>query len=707
MSSNLKVALELKAIDNASKVVRAAMQTTLKSSQDASKGVAKHNNEQNKSAQSGIKASQTLTREFQRNAQAREALGIRSERAIQREITQTEAAYNRLSRSGQVSATEQARAFTTMKKRVGELRQEMGQLTKMQRAGNVMRGGAQIAAGIGAASMVLSEPVRKQMNYEQRLLHMTNVAYADEDAAGRIQKKGELETGIRHAVTYGGGSKDSAADALDKMLASGAVSIKSGLDLLPTIQKYATATNSETVDLANIAISLKRSFGVEDNDIEKALNMAIVAGQEGSFELADLAKFIPSHLAAAGNAGMSGLDDFSTLLALAQTSAITAGTNAEAGTNMANLLAKINSRDTATAASRIDYNGKGIDLPGSLAAAREQGLNSLDGFVAIVDKLVANDSRYQELQTQLQGASGSERETILNSMSSILEGSVVGRIVNDQGALRALVGYRANREYAQSVKDKSNEQRTLKPGEYAGDVNYEVLESSNAFQSERRQNAADFAEMDAVKPLSDILGEFSKKMAATAEEFPTLAAVVMGATTGIKALAAAAVAGAGVMMLTGGGKGSFLGKAAGAATSKAATTGAGSAANGVLKNAGKWAGRIAAPLMIYEGLNEFPIVPIQRNADRINELKQAGVTAPVVNNSDDYNALSWKEKSSYLALNSNKVGALDVWDEIKAFFTSTPQQPPVLPTVNIKLELDGRTIAEVVNDFNGQQAVRN
>lgn len=46
--------------------------------------------------------------------------------------------------------------------------------------------------------------------------------------------------------------------------------------------------------------------------------MAIKAGQAGSFELADMAKYLPEQLANAGNAGMKGLDDFATLLGLNQ-----------------------------------------------------------------------------------------------------------------------------------------------------------------------------------------------------------------------------------------------------------------------------------------------------------------------------------------------------------------------------------------------------
>jgi hypothetical protein len=90
-------------------------------------------------------------------------------------------------------------------------------------------------------------------------------------------------------------------------LASGTVDFKSAEQLLPMLQKYSTASGADSQDLAMIAIRLKQTFGVKDEDIPKALNMAIKAGQAGSFELADMAKYLPEQLANAGNAGMKGL----------------------------------------------------------------------------------------------------------------------------------------------------------------------------------------------------------------------------------------------------------------------------------------------------------------------------------------------------------------------------------------------------------------
>ncbi|QKJ05466.1 phage tail tape measure protein [Yersinia bercovieri] len=557
MSRGLNLALTLFARDNASKVLKKTLQDTVKQTADAAKASEKLGDTDSKSAEKGIKASRSLQAELKRQASARSTLGVRSEQDIQREIQQTQAAYLRLTRSGVMSANEQARAFSAMTDKVSRLKNELNganhSMTGLQRARMLGSGAAAVVGGITAASAVLAQPVRNQMSYDRRVAMMANTAYAERGVEGRLEGKKELGGVIRNAVTVGGGTKESAADTLDTLLASGAVEMDSAKTLLPVIQKYATATGADPKDLANIVIALKRSFDIKDEDVEKALNMSIVAGQKGSYELANMAKALPEQLALAKNLSMSGLDDYATLLGVNQGAAITSGSSSQAGTNVINLLAKINSKDAANAAARIKYNGKGIDLPGSLAAAKEKGINPIDAFMGIVDKVVANDPAYQKLEAKLKTAKGEERKQVLESMSKILEGSAIGTIIADQQALLGLLGYRGNKEYVQDVIKESNEQRDVKPGQGAGDVSFSVMSNANDVKAEQFNNAKDFAEMDAIKPLSDILGTLSKNLTDYSKEYPGLTTAVVGATDGIKAMGAAAAAFAGLRFLMGGG----------------------------------------------------------------------------------------------------------------------------------------------------------
>ncbi|UZX80124.1 phage tail tape measure protein [Yersinia ruckeri] len=715
MSRILNLALTLFARDNASKVLKKTLQDAIQQTNAAQKASEKLGDTDSKNAEKGIKASRSLQAELKRQASARTVLGVRSEQDVQREIQQTQAAYNRLTRSGVMSANEQARAFSAMTDKVSRLKNELNganhSMTGLQRARMLGSGAAAVVGGITAASAVLAQPVRNQMSYDRRISMMANTAYAERGVEGRLEGKKELGSVIRNAVTVGGGTKESAADTLDTLLASGAVEMDSAKTLLPVIQKYATATGADPKDLANIVIALKRSFDIKDEDVEKALNMSIVAGQKGSYELANMAKALPEQLALAKNLSMSGLDDYATLLGVNQGAAITSGSSSQAGTNVINLLAKINSKDAANAAARIKYNGKGIDLPGSLAAAKEKGINPIDAFMGIVDKVVANDPAYQKLEAKLKTAKGEERKQVLESMSKILEGSAIGTIIADQQALLGLLGYRGNKEYVQDVIKESNEQRDVKPGQGAGDVSFSVMSNANDVKAEQFNNEKDFAEMDAIKPLSDILGTLSKNLTDYSKEYPGLTTAVVGATSGIKAMGAAAAAFAGLRFLMGGG-------------------GTGPAGNGGISapgTLGKMTGNSIAVPLLYITAGSVAISSV-RDSLREDFAKKdmAGKVDSISTGTSGYSLvdLTWavvkdrlSKKGSSISVPSN-ITTADVNPfnasinnlagfGVPSYLSSGQQGQKNQPIqVTTKLEVDGRVLAEIVNDHNGTQAVR-
>lgn len=714
MARNLQLALSLLARDGASKVLKQAMQDIIKQTKATQKAGDEQAKSQQQNTSTAIRASRTLQDEYRRASSARSSLGIRSEREIQREIQQTQAAYNRLTRAGTMSANEQNRAFRAMTERVSKLRAELvgtsETMTRMQRMRVVGTTATAVVGGVVAAGAMLAQPVTNQMDYRSRLAMMANTAYAERGLAGRREGMNELDTLIRSSVRSGGGSKESAAETLNSMLSSGVVDMSSAKTMLPLIQKYSTATGAAPTDLANIAIKLKQSFGIKDEDLEKALNMAISAGQSGSFELKDMAKWLPSQLASASNAGMKGLDDFSVLLGWNQASAITAGSSDQAGNNLNNLLLKLNSQDASNAAARIKMpNGKGIDLSGSLANGVGKGINPLDAFNQIVDRVVASNPAYKKLEDKLKNATGIERTNIINSQAKILEGSGIGKIIADQQALLALLGYRGNKGYTKDVIADANAQRKLAPGQTAGDVNFSLMSEQSDFKINQLKNEKDFAEMNSVSPLTDALGDASEKLTKYAQEYPELTTAISGATTAIKAMSAAAIAFAGLSFLTGGGV-----KLPG---------GGGTSTGGVLgrtwetikgnggRIGGSLLGKLLAPLALYQGAQDAPLINVERgDAGARQRLKENKYSNPTERMLDGAKA---------------RPGLMDAIDEISSWWSSPstigqvdpattgvpsyllPQQQKSQPLmITTKVMLDQREIAQSVNEYNGEQSNR-
>ncbi|EFA4217908.1 TPA: phage tail tape measure protein [Escherichia coli] len=552
MAGNFKVGMTLTAKDEASQVLEKGKKKVVKATEGVEKATKKAGQEQKRTDDESINSTKRVVTELQRAARARETLGIRSEHEIRREIALTEASYNRLARSGVMSAREQARAWRATKEQIRELKREMRGVGTLAKAANIGGNVLTIGGGIAAGAAIMAQPVKKQMSYERQLAMMANTAFSDGGLEGRKAGLEQMKSSIRNAVTYGGGTKEDAAETLDALLKDG-ISFETASKWLPELMKYATASGASATDLAKVMIKGKKTFGFRDEDISTVLNMAIAAGKEGSFELNDMARWLSQQMGAASAAGMKGKDDFVKILALNEAAAITAGSSDEAGNNVVNLLAKLTSKDIETAAAGINYNGKGIDFSGTLTEAREHGLNPIDALSSLIDKIVASDKRYQELQKKLASARDKGEQTaVYDSMATLLEGFGVGKLVADRQALMALLAYRNNPEYRKKVEDAINQQRTLPEGQRAGDVDFKFISDTNDFKTGQAKNTLEFSQMDSVKKLADASGTVADAISWAGEKFPGLTTAVVGATTAIEAMTAAALTWAGVKILTGG-----------------------------------------------------------------------------------------------------------------------------------------------------------
>ncbi|OXI36772.1 phage tail tape measure protein [Burkholderia aenigmatica] len=508
----------------------------------------------------------------QRLANARQQLEIRSEQTIRREIDQTIAAYNRLARAGFSSTNEQARAFAALNARVADLRRELSGVQQQESAlartgrgiGMAWKAGAAVA-GAAAGAMVAAPAVRETMAYDRRLAMMANTAFSDRDVAGRRRGMGELNDAIVTAVRSGGGSREQAADTLDNLLASGAVSDKTAMSMLPTLQKYATATGADPNELGNIAIRAMQNFKIKEADIPRALDMALKGGQAGGFELRDMSKWLPQQMAMAKLAGMSGLQDFGKLVVANQASVITAGTRDEAGNNLVNLLEKLNSQDTQIKAKKL-----GIDLTGSLASSRAKGVNALDAFIGILENVMSRDKRYQSLKTKLATAPESQRKEIMESQIQLLEGTSIGKIIHDRQALGAAVAYMGQKDYRKRVESQ------VFDATMAVDSNFAMIANTPSFKADQLNNERVIAQQNIMGGLDRSLGDAATKLTDYARKYPELTAAIEGTTLGMRTLTAALTPLAFLALVRGGAgaAGAAGGVAAGAGVAGAVGAGA-------------------------------------------------------------------------------------------------------------------------------------
>ncbi|HFR1360813.1 TPA: phage tail tape measure protein [Shigella sonnei] len=733
MARDFKVSMTLEAKDDASRQVARALKETTGHAEKAAKAIKQQGKAQQQAAASAaaaakqqardsIAASRAQLDEARRMQRAREALGIRSEQAIQREIDRTIASYNRLTRAGTLSAREQARAYRQMQHQVAELRREMKGVTGLQRASAFFSKGGAIVGGAAAAGAAFVSPIRNRMNYDERLTEMANTAFSDADLKGRQAGLQRLDKMIRDNAMSSGLNKESVMDTVNTLLASGlkedAVS-----KLLPTITRYASAAKADPNELADIAVKARSTFGISDDQMPTMLNMAIAAGQSGNFELKDMAKWLGQQMAFAKKAGMSGLEDFGKLLTLNELAAVTAGSSDQAGNNVVNFLGKLTSQDAANAAANVKVSGnKGIDLPGTLAEARKNGIDQIEAFSRMIDEVVKSDKKYQQLQAKLKTLPKDDKSGIketLEAMSAILEGAGVGKILNDQQALMAMIAYRNGQGYKNEIEKNINKQRNLKPGEQgAGDVNFQFNKEQGWFKAQQFKNAKEFAELDSIKSLSDATGDAAGKVAEWAEQYPTLTAAVSGATTAIQGMTQAAIAFAGIKILTGGSAGAAAGAAAaGSAAGTAAK--AGSAFGWISKALGPAMAVTAAATFTsaeeedellngeakWKALREkYPQEVIDKARKKYQPWYQFGRGYATEN--ERWIKQYLETEGLGLPTPQHVMNAIQPVTPQSTTATTPPPQPTAPSSQVIRLEVDGQVLAETVNRFNAQEGVR-
>ncbi|WP_025918202.1 phage tail tape measure protein [Herminiimonas sp. CN] len=462
-------------------------------------------------------------------------------RDLQQDLTVLPPVVERLAKAANLAADNLEKIGQKGRRGLRETNEEASRLSKT--LDKLVTGGKAAGAAMAgwqAGKMVFAPHVDKMVDYDTKLAHLANVAMADKSPAERIAGKAQLNDAILDATRKGGGTRDDAADALQKMTGSGALSDKDALTMLPSVMKGATASGARPEEIADIGIRAMQNFGFKATDMPKIMDMAMKSGNLGGFELKDMAKWLPQQMAEAANLGMKGEKGLAQLLALNQASITTAGSTDMAGNNVANLLAKINSDDT-----KKDFKKQGIDLTGSLQHAIGKGVDPITAFAKLVDQVMLKDKRYVALEAKRKGATGKEQEDILEQQLALVQGSAIGNVLQDRQAKGAFLGFKK-----QSVEfDKQVSATTNGAADGTTDGNYSVIAAGPGFKQQQSQNELLNAQNEAMQKLVPSLNVFWDGVSKVGREYPVLSTALGGGYVAVTTLSAGAGVAAGVMML--------------------------------------------------------------------------------------------------------------------------------------------------------------
>ncbi|QBK69389.1 phage tail tape measure protein [Acinetobacter johnsonii] len=435
-----------------------------------------------------------------------------------------------------------------------------------------------IGGGVLAAGAVVSNAMQKPRDYDQQLTYITATATGGQglSTAERLKSKETLNNYIKTAVRNGGGSREDAAEAANALIASGKYDLNTVAPALNAAVKTAFSTDAAAKDAATLTVRMQ-DFGM--TDIQKGHDIAVRGAQLGSFEYKDQAKWLAQQMAAAKAAGYSGEKGFVELVAMNQVAMSTASTTDEGGNNLVNLLAKLSSRDFSKAVADAVENTDGLptkavknkkgkvvgqefDWTTYSIAEREKGVYGVDAFVKLLERQLAGNSEYQNLQKRLSASTNDEeKKSLLEDMSNIASGSQLGEFLADRQALMAaLAVYYKKDDLAKIKNDLPNAGGTVAS-------EYDMVSQNDWAKDQAMNQEKLFAQSKAYDAISDSLGDFKDKVTDVARENEGLAASAYAAAT---ALAAVAAAGAVSTVLSGGKDGGVVSKVGGAVTKAAA-----------------------------------------------------------------------------------------------------------------------------------------
>jgi TP901 family phage tail tape measure protein len=169
-------------------------------------------------------------------------------------------------------------------------------------------------------------------------------------------------------------------DALQVLIANG-VQTQTALAMLPTLAKASKGSGTDPLDMAELATALSLHMGVKPQDIGKALDVLSTAGKLGSFELNNMAQFMPKlgAMFKVMNLDQKNLPAVGAMLQVAKKGA---GTPEEAANNLFNFLSKAYSTETLN-----KFSKKGVDVVDLIANPKKYFPKAESGLEAFMMKI--------------------------------------------------------------------------------------------------------------------------------------------------------------------------------------------------------------------------------------------------------------------------------------------------------------------------------
>ncbi|MFZ5917049.1 MAG: phage tail tape measure protein [Chloroflexota bacterium] len=277
--------------------------------------------------------------------------------------------------NGLTAAAGRLDALGQRAERIGERLEKIGlRIGALGTAANV---------GLGMAGLGVGDVIKSAIDVEGQLLAIANTAGIAGAAAEQMADKYKTRLNETARAT-----NQTTAELLVAMqdLVSRGMDPDEAVRALTAIGRTATATGSQISDIAKSSFAAMDNLKIPVDQLGASLGKMAQAGNEGAFELRDMAQYFPALTAVAGTLGLEGTNALGQLAAAAQIARLGAGDAASAATNLQNFLLKLNAPDAVK-----NFQKYGINMADEVKRGLASG--DLIGYLSeLILKITGGDS---------------------------------------------------------------------------------------------------------------------------------------------------------------------------------------------------------------------------------------------------------------------------------------------------------------------------
>ncbi|GAB7128776.1 hypothetical protein JCM19000A_32840 [Silvimonas sp. JCM 19000] len=220
--------------------------------------------------------------------------------------------------------------------------------------GEMEKWGRRTTLAVGGGMVLgLKDAAEQAIDVEHELANIANTA-----GVGQMKFKSTMAEWKTGLISTSKATNQTQADLLRGFgaLVSKGLDPRVAMTMTRSIGHAATATGADVEELGRSIYSVYDNLKVPVGDVDRALEMMASAGNEGAFELRDMALYFPQLTASAAQLGVKGTKGVASLGAALQIALKGAGDPAEAANNLKNFLAKLSAPETAKAFKKFGVN---------------------------------------------------------------------------------------------------------------------------------------------------------------------------------------------------------------------------------------------------------------------------------------------------------------------------------------------------------------